>query len=104
MQVGKEYIKTKYQEVLNLESEKLLPSKDNSSKDKAFDRNLMEYIDSIDNILDYVVEINLMNFSLINYQSNSTNLKNQIERLNSHISSVKELIDSYEPIRKLLKI
>lgn len=103
MQVGKEYIKTKYQEVLNLESEKLLPSKDNSSKDKAFDRNLMEYIDSIDNILDYVVGDKLNEFSLINYQSNSTNLKNQIERLNSHISSVKELIDSYEPIRKLLK-
>ena len=103
MQVGKEYIETKYQEVLNLESEKLLSIKDNSSKDKAFDRNLMEYIDSIDNILDYVVGDKLNEFSLINYQSNSTNLKNQIERLNSHISSVKELIDSYEPIRKLLK-
>ena len=102
-QVGKEYIKTKYQENLNLESKKLLSIKDNSSKDKAFDRNLMEYIDSIDNILDYVVGDKLNEFSLINYQSNSTNLKNQIERLNSHISSVKELIDSYEPIRKLLK-
>ena len=103
MQVGKEYIKTKYQENLNLESKKLLFIKDNSSKDKAFDRNLMQYIDSIDNILDYVVGDKLNEFSLINYQSNSTNLKNQIERLNSHISSVKELIDSYEPIRKLLK-
>lgn len=100
--IGKEYVKDKYQESLDYGKKGILNYSESSKKDKYVDTNLEEYIKTIDNILDYAESDNLLEFSIINRQTDLERITILTDNLLLQISFLTSLIKDYDLIRKLL--